>query len=64
MRKTNGHVSRQISGTKFKSGSEKFCITSITPKEIEAVINNRPTKKKAQDLMNHQSSIRSSCDRP
>ena len=44
MRKTNGHVSRQISGTKFKSGSEKFCITSITPKEIEAVINNLPTK--------------------
>ena len=52
MRKTNGHVSRQISGTKFKSGSDRPSKQSHTPKEIEAVIKSLPTKKKKRPRPN------------
>jgi hypothetical protein len=41
----NGQFSRQIPGTKVKSGSDKPSKQSIIPKEIEAVIKSLPTKK-------------------
>ena len=42
----NGWFSRQILGTKIKSGSDKSSKQSHNPKEIEAVIRILPTKKK------------------
>jgi hypothetical protein len=41
----NGQIPRQILSTKIKSGSVYDLNRTISPKEIEVVINSLPTKK-------------------